>query len=117
MAPCIGLACRIALPRAPSPLPRCGLREREREARPSAFAFSPATRRGPAPASPRTGPCFTADVRSLLPLLHRVLVAAHLLSVQFSSSPSYQQRTARNYLHPGLGSLAASEMFETLLKP
>ena len=51
MAPCSGLACRIALPRAPSPLPRCGLREREREARPSAFAFSPATRRG------RTGPC------------------------------------------------------------
>ena len=51
MALCIWLACRTALPRAASPLPRCGLREREREVRPSAFAFSPATRRG------RTGRC------------------------------------------------------------
>eukprot|EP00964_Phaeocystis_antarctica_P038331 scaffold21928_cov32-Phaeocystis_antarctica.AAC.1 len=51
MALCIWLACRTALPRAASPLPRCGLREREREVRPSAFAFSPATCRW------RTGPC------------------------------------------------------------
>ena len=57
MALCIALACRTALPRASSPLPRCGLREREREVRPSAFAFSPVPRCG------RTGP-----FRSLAPL-------------------------------------------------
>ena len=58
----------LALPRASSPLPRCGLREREREVRPSAFAFSPVPRCG------RTGP-----FRSLAPLaaFHLVLVAAH----------------------------------------